>query len=163
MTAIDVVVFAYETVYATVCCSVSVHRSYCHKTNNMEEDYIMFQKGKECQNQKGKQMLNARDSHFSHLISHFSEGISLIALIITIIVIIILAAIVIFSGLNTPDRANLAKFVQEISDFRLAVQQDFMNKKAEYAISGKSRSDAQIYYIIANGGNPDIITDIMEM
>ena len=45
------------------------------------------------------------------------------------IVIIILAAIVIFTGLNTPDRANLAKFVQEISDFRTAVQQDFLIEK----------------------------------
>ena len=76
------------------------------------------------------------------------KGISLISLIITIIVIIILAAIVIFTGLNTPDRANLAKFTQNISDFRTAVQQDFMEKKAEYATNGLSRSNAQIYYII---------------
>ena len=87
-------------------------------------------------------------------------GISLISLIITIIVIIILAAIVIFTGLNTPDRANLAKFMQGISDFRLAVQQDFFNKKSKYAAEQRSLSNAQIYYVIANGGNDNIITDI---
>ena len=83
-------------------------------------------------------------------------GISLISLIITIIVIIILAAIVIFSGLNTPDRANFAKFTSEFSDFRTAVQQDYMQKKMKYATEGKTRSDAQIYYSIAMG------TDIVE-
>lgn len=84
-------------------------------------------------------------------LSDNKRGISLISLIITIIVIIILAAIVIFTGLNTPDRANLAKFMQEFSDFRTAITQDFMNKKTEYALSGKSRSNAQIYYAIATG------------
>lgn len=80
-----------------------------------------------------------------------ASGISLISLIITIIVIIILAAIVIFTGLSTPDRANFAKFVSEFSDFRTAVTQDFMQKKEQNAIEGKSRSDAQIYYSIAVG------------
>ncbi len=79
------------------------------------------------------------------------EGISLISLIITIIVIIILAAIVIFTGLNTPDRANFAKFTSEFSDFRTAVQQDYMQKKMQYAVEGKSRTDAQIYFSIAMG------------
>jgi len=82
----------------------------------------------------------------------------LYCLIITIIAIIILAAIVIFTGLNTLDRANLAKFVSEFSDFRMAVTQDYMQKKARYAIEGKWRSDAQIYYIIAN--KSDTITDV---
>ena len=77
------------------------------------------------------------------------KGISLVSLIITIIVIIILAAIVIFTGLNTPDRANFAKFAHTFSDFQTAVTQDYMQKKAQYAIENKTRSDAQIYYNIA--------------
>ena len=85
------------------------------------------------------------------------SGISLISLIITIIVIIILAAIVIFTGLNTPDRANLAKFVQNISDFREAVRNDYMNKKTKYSIEQKPRSDAQIFYLIAKGLSADDI------
>ena len=36
-----------------------------------------------------------------------NKGISLISLIITIIVIIILASIVIFNGLDTPDRKSV--------------------------------------------------------
>ena len=58
----------------------------------------------------------------------------MISLIITIIVIIILAAIVIFTGLNTPDRANFAKFVSEFSDFRTAVQQDYFAKKTKFSV-----------------------------
>ena len=79
------------------------------------------------------------------------KGISLISLIITIIVIIILAAIVIFTGLNTPDRANFAKFTQGISDLNLAITQDYANRKAKYATKDESRTDAQIYYNIASG------------
>ena len=77
-------------------------------------------------------------------------------LIITIIVIIILAAIVIFSGLNTPDRANLARFVQSFSDYNTAIMGDFTAKKTKYALEGKARTDAQIYYIIATG-NENIV------
>ena len=42
-----------------------------------------------------------------------NRGISLISLIITIIVIIILAAIVIFSGMGTPEKAQLAEGIQD--------------------------------------------------
>ena len=58
-------------------------------------------------------------------------GISLISLIITIIVIIFLTAIVIFTGLNTPDRATFARFVSEFSDFNTAIQQDFLRRKTQ--------------------------------
>ena len=49
------------------------------------------------------------------------SGISLISLIITIIVIIILAAIVIFSGLGTPDSAGFAGFTQQVDNVYMAV------------------------------------------
>ena len=62
------------------------------------------------------------------------RGISLISLIITIIVIIILAAIVIFTGLSTPDRAQFSKFASEFSDFQTAVTQDFYEKKKDYSV-----------------------------
>ena len=87
-----------------------------------------------------KYLESGETSHIPHHITHLSAGISLISLIITIIVIIILAAIVIFTGLNTPDRANFAKFAQNFSDFQTAVSQDYMQKKAEYAIERKTRS-----------------------
>ena len=86
-------------------------------------------------------------------------GISLISLIITIIVIIILAAIVIFTGLNTPDRANFAKYVQEVSDVRTAILQEYANMKTQNAIENKTRSDAQIYYTMATGNEIDINDD----
>lgn len=84
------------------------------------------------------------------------KGISLISLIITIIVIIILVAIVIFSGLSTPDRANFAKFTQSFSDYSTAIMGDYTKKMMQYAVGGQSRTDAQIYYIIANG-NENIV------
>ena len=84
------------------------------------------------------------------------EGISLISLIITIIVIIILAAIVIFTGLGTPDSANFAKFASEFSDFGMAITNDYMNRKAEYAVKNQTRSEKQIYYMIASGTEIDM-------
>ena len=77
-------------------------------------------------------------------------GISLISLVITVIVIIILAAIVIFTGLSTPDRANFAKFTSEFSDFQTAVEQDYYNRYQKHALANGTRSKAQIYYEIAS-------------
>jgi type II secretory pathway pseudopilin PulG len=56
-----------------------------------------------------------------------NKGISLIALIITIIVIIILAAIVIGVAMSTPESANKAKFLGDISE----IQHDVAIKRAE--------------------------------
>ena len=78
-------------------------------------------------------------------------GVSLISLIITMIVIIILAAIFIYSGLNTPDNANFAKFTSEFSDFDMAIENDYLHRKGEYAVAEKDKSKAQIYYEIASG------------
>ena len=87
------------------------------------------------------------------------SGISLITLIITIIVIIILAAIVIFTGLDTPDRATFAKFVQEFSNLETAVLNEWQQQKIKTTMNGLSRTDAQIYYSIATGND---VTDINE-
>ena len=77
-------------------------------------------------------------SHHSSHITHHSRGISLISLIITIIVIIILAAIVIFTGINTPYRANFAKFTSECSDLQTSVTQEFYE-----AVMGENPSQAK--------------------
>lgn len=83
-------------------------------------------------------------------------GLSLISLIITVIVIIILATIVIFSGLKTPDRANFAKFAEDFSSYKTAIAEDFMKKKTAYALEEKTRTDEQIYYIIATGNENNV-------
>ena len=90
------------------------------------------------------------------------KGISLISLVVTIIAIIILASIIIYTGLYAPNKASLASFMQEISDFRTAVMQDYMNKRTKYALNDIYRSDAQIFYTIANGGDESIIENIDE-
>lgn len=80
-----------------------------------------------------------------------NQGISLISLIITIIVIIILAAIVIFSGMDTPERAQLSNFAQQVSNVHSAVIDQLTGATTEYATSGKTRNTEQIYYYLATG------------
>lgn len=80
-----------------------------------------------------------------------NQGISLITLIITIIVIIILAAIVIFTGLGTPDSANFAHFCQDCDNVYSAVFNSFADLKASHATANQQRTDEQIYIEIATG------------
>ncbi len=80
-----------------------------------------------------------------------NQGISLISLIITIIVIIILAAIVIFTGLGTPDSANFAHFCQDVDNVQSAVLNRFADLKAMHATANQTRTNEQIYYEIATG------------
>ena len=80
-----------------------------------------------------------------------NQGISLISLIITIIVIIILAAIVIFSGLGTPDSAQFAKFTQEVDNVYSAVMNQHADLKVKHVLSGDYRTDEQLYMEIALG------------
>lgn len=80
-----------------------------------------------------------------------NQGISLISLIITIIVIIILAAIVIFSGMDTPERAQLSNFSQQVSNVHSAVLDQLTGVSTAYATTGKTRNTEQIYYTLANG------------
>lgn len=80
-----------------------------------------------------------------------NQGISLISLIITIIVIIILAAIVIFSGMDTPERAQLANFGQQVSNVSSAIVDQLTGASTEFATEGKTRNTEQIYYRLATG------------
>ena len=80
-----------------------------------------------------------------------NQGISLISLIITIIVIIILAAIVIFSGMDTPERAQLANFGQQVSNVSSAIVDQLTGVSTEFATEGKTRNTEQIYYRLATG------------
>lgn len=80
-----------------------------------------------------------------------NQGISLISLIITIIVIIILAAIVIFTGLGTPDSAQFSNFCSQVDNVYVAMLDSFGDLKASHAISGDYRTNEQIYLQIATG------------
>ena len=83
-----------------------------------------------------------------------NQGISLISLIITIIVIIILAAIVIFSGMDTPERAQLANFGQQVSNISSAITDQLTGVSVNYGTSGRTRNTEQIYYTLATGKDP---------
>jgi len=84
-----------------------------------------------------------------------NQGISLIALIITIIVIIILAAIVIFTGLGTPDSAQFSAFTNDCDTVYMAVLNRFSQLKVDHAISGDYRTNEQIYIEVARGEDPN--------
>ena len=80
-----------------------------------------------------------------------SSGISLISLIITIIVIIILAAIVIFSGMGTPEKAQLSKVISDIDNVQTAVDQAYYGLYTEKAVAGEVWTKSQFYEAVATG------------
>lgn len=82
-----------------------------------------------------------------------NQGISLISLIITIIVIIILAAIVIFSGMDTPERAQLSNFAQQVSNVHSAVIDQLTDVTVAHTASGETRNAEQLYYELATSGD----------
>jgi len=61
------------------------------------------------------------------------KGISLVALIITIIVLIILTAAVVITGINTPQNAQLAVFLNNITTVQEAINLKMLNNMAKYA------------------------------
>jgi len=63
------------------------------------------------------------------------KGISLVALIITIIVLIILTAAVVIIGVNTPQNAQLAVFLNNITTVEEAINLKMLNNMAKYATS----------------------------
>lgn len=79
------------------------------------------------------------------------KGISMVSLIITIITIILLAAIVIFSGLETPANASLAKFISDFNEYSTIIRNDYIARYHDYSMHDLTRTEAQIYYEIASG------------
>ena len=80
-----------------------------------------------------------------------NRGISLISLIITIIVIIILAAIVIFSGMGTPEKAQLSAVISDIDNVQTAVDQAYYGFYTEKSVAGEVWSKSQFYEAVATG------------
>ena len=80
-----------------------------------------------------------------------SKGISLISLIITIIVIIILAAIVIFSGMGTPEKAQLSAVISDIDNVQTAVDQAYYGLYTEKSVAGEVWTKSQFYEAVATG------------
>ena len=80
-----------------------------------------------------------------------SKGISLISLIITIIVIIILAAIVIFSGMGTPEKAQLSAVISDIDNVQTAVDQAYYDFYTEKSVAGEVWTKSQFYEAVATG------------
>ena len=90
-----------------------------------------------------------------------NHGISLISLIITIIVIIILAAIVIFSGMGTPEKAQLSAVISDIDNVQTAVDQAYYGFYTEKSVEGEVWTKGQFYEAVATGEtNRDNLTGI---
>ena len=79
------------------------------------------------------------------------QGISLISLIITIIVIIILASIVIFSGMGTPEKAQLSAVISDIDNVQTAVDQAYYGFYTEKSVAGEVWTKSQFYEAVATG------------
>ncbi|MDD4066475.1 MAG: hypothetical protein PHH22_00660 [Clostridia bacterium] len=92
------------------------------------------------------------------------KGISLVALIITIIVLIILTAAVVITGVNTPQNAQLAVFLNNISTVQEAINIKMLNNMAKYATT---EGDLEKYkwvgviqgYTEANAENNDALPE----
>ena len=80
-----------------------------------------------------------------------NRGISLISLIITIIVIIILPAIVIFSGMGTPEKAQLSAVISDIDNVQTAVDQAYYGFYTEKSVAGEVWTKSQFYEAVATG------------
>lgn len=80
-----------------------------------------------------------------------NQGVSLVSLIITIIVTIILAAIVIFSGMDTPERAQLATFGNNVTNISAALQDQLTGVSTKHATRNETRNTEQIYFELATG------------
>ena len=80
-----------------------------------------------------------------------NRGISLISLIITIIVIIILAAIVIFSGMGTPENTQLSAVISDIDNVQTAVNEAYNEFYVEKSVAGEVWTESQFYEAVATG------------
>ena len=80
-----------------------------------------------------------------------NQGISLISLIITIIVIIILGAVVIFSGMGTPEKAQLSAIISDMDNVQTAVDQAYYGFYTEKSVAGEVWTKSQFYEAVATG------------
>ena len=78
-------------------------------------------------------------------------GISLISLIITIIVIIIIGAVVIFSGMGTPEKAQLSAIISDMDNVQTAVDQAYYGFYTEKSVAGEVWTKSQFYEAVATG------------
>ena len=72
-------------------------------------------------------------------------------LVAVILAIVITSSIIIFSGLDTPERAKLANFGQQISNVQSAIVDQFTGVATKYATEGETRNVEQHYYTLATG------------
>lgn len=80
-----------------------------------------------------------------------NRGFSLISLIITIIVIITIAAVVIFSGMGTPEKAQLSAIISDIDNVQTAVDQAYYGFYTEKSVAGEVWTKSQFYEAVATG------------
>lgn len=70
---------------------------------------------------------------------------------IVLVAIVLLSSIVIFSGMDTPDRAQLATFGMNVSNVTACLTDSLTGVSTNYAINKKTRNTEQIYFTLATG------------
>ena len=72
-------------------------------------------------------------------------------LVAVVLAIVITSSIIIFSGLDTTERAKLANFGQQISNVQSAIVDQLTGVATKYATEGETRNVEQHYYTLATG------------
>ena len=73
------------------------------------------------------------------------------ALVAIILAIVITSSIVIFTGMDTPERAQLANFAQDVSNVSAAIIDQLASVSIQFAVEGKTRNTEEHYYTLATG------------
>lgn len=84
------------------------------------------------------------------------NGISMISLVITIIVIIILVSITYGVSILAIEKAEYAKFVNNLKQVQEAMDNANLKVRRETIVKGKVLTNAQIYNYIAKGGTTEL-------
>lgn len=72
-------------------------------------------------------------------------------LVAVVLAIVITSSIVMFNGMDTPERAKLANFGQQVSNVNSAIIDQLTNVSVGYAVEGEFRNTEQVYYTLATG------------
>lgn len=80
-----------------------------------------------------------------------NKGISLISQIIIIIVVIVLAAIAIFSGMDTTEKAQFSKVISDIDSVQTSADQAYSGLYTDRNLMGEVWTKGELYEAVATG------------
>lgn len=84
----------------------------------------------------------------------------LLGIVLAVVLVVPLSILILNSGSNTISQANYARFAQQFGEFSDAIAIQKASLKGNYAMQGVIRTDAQLYYEIANNEAPSTNVNI---